>query len=115
MTLKTTHKGPQLRLGAAQIKLLERLCNACAVSGDESEVRAIVLEQVRSYAETARVDALGNVLVTCPGQGTGRRLRVMLAAHMDRLASCSARWGDVSFALTRSGSMSASWSVNRSG
>ena len=85
MTLKTTHKAPQPRLAAAQIKLLERLCNACAVSGDESEVRAIVLEQVRPYAETARVDALGNVLATCPGQGTGRRLRVMLAAHMDEI------------------------------
>jgi putative aminopeptidase FrvX len=85
MTMKTPHKAPQLRLGAAQIRLLERLCNACAVSGDEGEVRAIVLEQVRPYTEIARVDALGNVLVTCPGQGTGRRLRVLLAAHMDEI------------------------------
>jgi putative aminopeptidase FrvX len=34
-----------------QVQLLERLCNACAVSGDESEVRAIVLEQVSPHAE----------------------------------------------------------------
>ena len=85
MTQKKTHKAPQSRFGAAQVRLLERLCNACAVSGDESEVRAIVLEQVRPHAETIKVDALGNVLVTCPGQGNGRRLRVMLAAHMDEI------------------------------
>jgi endoglucanase len=79
-----------LRIGEDQIRLLERLCHACAVSGDESEVRAIVLEGVREHFQKhpggeVRVDALGNVLVTCPGQGTGRRLRVMLAAHMDEV------------------------------
>ncbi|MGD9093830.1 MAG: hypothetical protein PVF74_13360, partial [Anaerolineales bacterium] len=52
------------RVAAAQIKLLERLCNACAVSGDEGEVRKIVLEHVRSHADVIEVDALGNVLVT---------------------------------------------------
>ena len=31
-------------IGAAQLRLLEKLCNACAVSGDEGEVRKIVLE-----------------------------------------------------------------------
>jgi len=72
------------RLGAAQIRLLERLCNACAVSGDEGEVRAIVLEQIKPHASQVKVDALGNVLVTRLGQGE-RRLRVMLAAHMDEV------------------------------
>jgi endoglucanase len=85
MTKQTTQKASPPRLGAAQIRLLERLCNACAVSGDEGEVRAIVLEQVKPFAETLKIDALGNVLVTCPGQGTGGRLRVMLAAHMDEI------------------------------
>lgn len=72
------------KIGAAQIRLLERLCNACAVSGDEQEVRAIVLEQVRPHAGEVRVDALGNVLALRPGQGE-RRLKVMLAAHMDEV------------------------------
>jgi endoglucanase len=72
------------RIGAGQIKILERLCNACAVSGDEGEVRKIVLEQVRPYAEEIKVDALGNVLVTRHGQGKDT-LRVMLAAHMDEV------------------------------
>jgi endoglucanase len=73
------------RVGAAQIKLLERLSNACAVSGDEGEARAIVLEQVRPVADEVKVDALGNVLAIRRGQGKSERLRVMLAAHIDEV------------------------------
>src|SRR3990170_279505 len=80
------------KIGASQIRLLEKLCNACAVSGDEGEVRAIVLEQVRPHADEVRVDALGNVLATRRGQPTAgkkaagrKRLRVMVAAHMDEV------------------------------
>lgn len=72
------------RIGAAQINLLERLSNACAISGDEGEVRAIVLEQVRPLADEVKIDALGNVLVTRRGHEDGRP-RVMLAAHMDEV------------------------------
>jgi endoglucanase len=71
-------------IGEEQINLLERLCNACAVSGDESEVRGIVLEQVRPSASEVKVDALGNVLATRYGQGENR-MKVMLAAHMDEV------------------------------
>jgi len=71
-------------IGEAQINLLERLSNACGVSGDEGEVRKIVLEQVKPYADEVKVDALGNVLVTRHGQGEPR-LKVMLAAHMDEV------------------------------
>jgi putative aminopeptidase FrvX len=71
-------------IGEAQIGLLERLSNACGVSGDEGEVRKIVLEQVKPYADEVKVDALGNVLVTRRGQGEPR-LKVMLAAHMDEV------------------------------
>jgi len=71
-------------IGNAQIKLLEKLCNACAVSGDEGQVRRIVLEELNGHAEDISVDALGNVLVRCTGSGT-KRLRVMLSAHMDEV------------------------------
>jgi putative aminopeptidase FrvX len=70
--------------GPQQIELLEKLCNACAVSGNEGEVRQIVLEQVRPYADELKVDALGNVLVTHRGK-VENCLRVMLAAHMDEV------------------------------
>ena len=72
---------------SAQIRLLEKLCNACAVSGDESEVRSIVLDEIRSHADRVEVDAIGNVLATRLGKSSPRkkRLRVMLAAHMDEI------------------------------
>lgn len=82
------------KVGDEQMQLLERLCNACAVSGNESEVRAIVMEEVREpvlkAGGTVRVDALGNVLVTRPGCTLSagishNRLRVMVAAHMDEV------------------------------
>jgi putative aminopeptidase FrvX len=68
----------------AQLKLLEKLCNACAVSGDEGEVRAIVLEEIKGHADEVRVDALGNVLASKYGT-SNKRLRVMLSAHMDEV------------------------------
>ncbi len=71
-------------LGTQQIKLLERLCNAVAVSGDEGEVRRIVLEEIKGHAGEIRVDALGNVLAVKQGSGR-KRLRVMLSAHMDEV------------------------------
>jgi len=71
-------------LGADSINLLERLSNAVAVSGDEGEVRAIVLEQVKPLADEVKVDALGNMLATRKAKADGA-LRVMLAAHMDEI------------------------------
>jgi putative aminopeptidase FrvX len=73
-----------LSITTSQIKLLEKLCNAMSVSGDEGEVRRIVLEEVKPYADEVKVDALGSVLVR--RKGTGRKpLRVLLDAHMDEV------------------------------
>ena len=73
-----------LSIGTPQIKLLEKLCNAMSVSGDEGEVRRIVLEEVKPYADEVKVDALGSVLVR--KNATGKKpLRVLLDAHMDEV------------------------------
>lgn len=69
---------------AKQFALLEKLCNASAVSGDEGEVRKIILEELNPFADEVKVDAMGNVLVTKMGSGRNR-LRVMLDAHMDEV------------------------------
>lgn len=71
-------------IGAEQIALLEKLSNAVAVSGDEGEVRSIVLEQVKPFADEVKVDGLGNVLVTRKAN-IADPVRVMLAAHMDEI------------------------------
>ena len=47
-------------------------------------MRRIVLEEVKSYADEVKVDALGSVLVTKMGRGR-KRLRVLLDAHMDEV------------------------------
>lgn len=72
------------KVAAFQLRLLERLCCARGVSGNEGEVRQIVLEQIRPSADTLKVDALGNVLAVRHGS-EAPRLRVMIAAHMDEV------------------------------
>ncbi len=73
------------RLTDSQLALFEKLCNAAGVSGDEGEVRALVLEQVRPLADEVKVDALGSVLVTRHARNTDPPLRVMLDAHLDEV------------------------------
>ncbi|MGD2158937.1 MAG: M42 family metallopeptidase [Anaerolineales bacterium] len=85
MTRETRSSGSsEPKIGRTQIRLLERLTNALAVSGDEGAVRKIVLEQVEPHADAVQVDAVGNVLVTRHGEAEARP-RVMLAAHMDEV------------------------------
>ena len=78
-----------LSIGTPQIKLLEKLCNAMSVSGDEGEVRRIVLEEVKPYADEVKVDALGSVLVrkraSTSLSKSKKPLRVLLDAHMDEV------------------------------
>jgi len=72
--------------GNAQLKLLEKLCNVIAVSGDEGEVRKLVMEEIKPYADEVKVDALGNLLASRQGRTrSGKRTRVMLDAHMDEV------------------------------
>lgn len=78
----SSSNAPTIR--SSQYRLLEQLCNACAVSGDEGAVRKIVKEQLEPHANDPVVDALGNVLVTRMGKGQNR-LKVMVAAHMDEI------------------------------
>jgi putative aminopeptidase FrvX len=77
-----------LSIGTTQLKLLEKLCNAMSVSGDEGEVRRIVLEEVKPYADEVKVDALGSVLVRkkhTTASSRIRPLRILLDAHMDEV------------------------------
>lgn len=78
----STRKAPTI--GAKQIKLLERLSNAVAVSGDEGEVRKIVMSEIKDIADDSKVDALGNVLAVRHARQKPA-MRVMLAAHMDEI------------------------------
>lgn len=67
------------------VPLLKRLSEAHGVSGYEHEVRAIVQEAFRPYADEVRTDTLGNVIALRRGTGPEPRPTVMLAAHMDEI------------------------------
>ncbi len=73
-----------LTIGSPQLKLLEKLCNAMSVSGNEGEVRRIVLEEVKPFADEVKVDALGSVLVRKKAKSK-KTLRVLFDAHMDEV------------------------------
>ncbi len=66
------------------LALLRRLSEACGVSGDETAVRAIILDALKGKIKSHTVDALGNLLVACRTRGKSR-MRVMVAAHMDEV------------------------------
>ena len=101
MSTDSISKDAAPRIRSAQIRLLEKLCNACAVSGDESEVRSIVLDEIRPHADQVEVDALGNILATRLGKSSPRknRLRVMLAAHMDEIGFMLINRGSLHMAI----------------
>ncbi|MCZ7356040.1 MAG: M42 family metallopeptidase [Candidatus Methanoperedens sp.] len=61
--------------------LLERLSNAHGVSGYEGNVRKIIENEVRPYADEIRIDRMGNLIAT----KSGGNPVVMLAAHMDEI------------------------------
>ena len=76
--------GSERRHAVPSMAVLRRLCTAVGVSGDEGEVRKIILDELKPAASDVRVDALGNVLITRKRRA-GRRPRVMLDAHMDEV------------------------------
>lgn len=67
--------------------LLEKLSNARGVSGNETEVREILIEAIKNHVDDYRIDSLGNLIAHNKARGARRRpaLKVMLAAHMDEV------------------------------
>ena len=85
MSTKTVLPFKKPLVGRQQLALLEKLCNAVAVSGDEGEVRQIVIEQVKPYADELKVDAPGQRAWSPARQSPGTHCKVMIATHMDKV------------------------------
>ena len=74
----------RVKISRPQLKLLEKLSNAVGVSGNEDEVRQIVIEEIRPLVDEYRVDRMGNLLAIKHAK-TADAARVMFAAHMDEV------------------------------
>jgi tetrahedral aminopeptidase len=67
-------------------KLLQTLTETFGPSGYEDKVREIVLNEVKSLGNNARVDALGNLIVRKrPSKAKKDSKKIMIAAHMDEI------------------------------
>lgn len=63
--------------------LLKRLTEASGVSGNEKEVRDIIISEIKNYADSVKVDRIGNIIVHKKGKENSKKL--MIAAHMDEV------------------------------
>jgi putative aminopeptidase FrvX len=62
---------------------LEKLSNACGVTGRENPVRILMAEMMKPYADEIQIDRMENVIATKKGKPNA--LKIMLAAHMDEV------------------------------
>jgi endoglucanase len=67
--------------------LLKQLSQTPGISGHETEIRSVVLQEWGRWADETRVDKVGNALAICRGTGrkTAPRRSIMLATHMDEI------------------------------
>ena len=67
--------------------LLEQLSNARGISGNEADVRDIVIDAIKEHVTEYRVDSIGNLITFKKAKGARGKsaLKVMLAAHMDEV------------------------------
>ncbi|MCW4004278.1 MAG: M42 family metallopeptidase [Candidatus Bathyarchaeota archaeon] len=62
---------------------LEKLSNACGVTGRENQVRELMIKLLKPYTDEILVDKLENVIAI--KKGKPKAPKIMLAAHMDEI------------------------------
>ena len=65
-------------------QLVKRLSDAYGPSGSEDLVRELVRDEIKSYADNIRTDALGNLIALRKGSNNGRK-KIMVAAPLDEI------------------------------
>lgn len=63
--------------------LLKQLTEASGISGNEKEVRDLIISEIKAYVDTIKVDRIGNIIAFKKGKDTNKRL--MITAHMDEV------------------------------
>jgi len=65
------------------VENIEKLSNACGVAGREQEVRELMKNMLKLYADEVTIDRMGNVIAI--KKGNKNSPKIMLAAHMDEV------------------------------
>ena len=63
--------------------LLKRLSESFGVSGYEDEIRGIVIDELKDYADEVKIDRYGNIIALKKGSGNG--IKLLWDAHMDEI------------------------------
>ncbi len=63
--------------------MLKELCNAGGVSGNEKEIRDIIINAIKPYCDSIKIDKLGNIIAL--KKGNKKSGTIMIAAHMDEV------------------------------
>lgn len=68
------------------ISLLKDICETPGAPGFESEIRTLILKELKGISSNVEVDNLGNVIVKIKGnKPKAERKKIMAAAHMDEI------------------------------
>ncbi|TYP59861.1 M42 family metallopeptidase [Thermosediminibacter litoriperuensis] len=62
-------------------ELIKKLTETYGPSGEESQIREVIIGEIKDHADEIRVDVLGNIIARKAGSGE----KMMLAAHMDEI------------------------------
>ena len=79
---------------------LQNLTQAFGVSGYEKQIREVILEEVKGYADEVTVDALGNLILFKKGTGSNKK-KIMMSAHMDEIGFQVMKIDDKGFITAR--------------
>lgn len=62
-------------------KLMKKLSDCFSPSGRENNIRELIINEIKEYADEINVDALGNLIVRKKGNGK----KILFSAHMDQI------------------------------
>lgn len=65
-------------------KLLKKLCTTCSISGNEQQVRDIIISEIKDHVESFHVDKLGNIIAFKKGKQPAKT-KLMISCHMDEV------------------------------
>lgn len=76
-----------MKMAKAKInhKFLKELTDATGIPGFEDEIQKIVSRELKKICKTVEIDPMGNVIGFKPGDLKGKKLKIMLAGHMDEI------------------------------